>query len=273
MAQIVTTPAVVAELQASFDALANQLHGLLQEVSGAAAADAVAGELLAGKVSEALAAIESARAGIEANGGHMTALSSAVAADFDDVRAILADLSAAVAAIPAVDTAALEQLIAANNEAIGVVLDVVNGISEAQDAAMSELTALASAVAGIVGKVDSIAGAVSGIATDIASIKDRLDVLEAGNPGGEDPGYSQPLLPLAGFNAAGLGNNPEYAPGSENSHFRTFARRAYQADYLTAWVGHLQPELGDRFLIRVPYALERLFVISGGVPVWRSPIG
>ena len=596
MTQIVTTPAVVADLQASFDALANQLHGLLQEVSGAAAADAAAAELLSGKVTEALAAIESVRAGVEANGGHLTALSASVAADFDDLRTILTDLLAAVAAIPAVDTAALEQLIAANNEAIGVVLDVVNGISEAQDAAMSELTALASAVAGIVGTVDSIAGAVSGIATDIASIKDRLDVLEAGNPGGGDPdpepapvepeqpepgtgtnipmgvnvhegvepayplsqterriqmvaaanirsyrndmrhientaevnrlinlcrqygvilrpmlyptteakaynyaklfgdrvkvweignevnlrgrdgaegridalvatyrgmkrasdefnlglkftinvtscnsnhpssrcygdvtgdtwfldmarargflfdyvsfhhyshftdsqywldlylgqlrgfaeryntkiflnetnagevyngalgsepiyaqsvrkfltelnakysdviaeinmyelidephltvevekhfgmffnidtpkpvwevvkefasqsraieempGKPQPapepepepdpepaLLPLAGFNAAGLGNNPEYAPGSENSHFRTFARRAYQADYVTAWAGHLQPELGDRFLIRIPYALERLFVISGGVPVLQE---
>lgn len=270
MTQIVTTPAVVADLQASFDALENQLHGLLQEVSGAAAADAVAAELLSGKVTEALTAIESVRAGVEANGGHLTALSSSVAADFDDLRTILGVLTAAVAEIPARDTAALEQLIAANSQTIGVVLDVVNGISEAQDAAMSELTALASAVAGIVGTVDSIASSVSTIATDIGSIKARLDDLEAGNPGGGDPDPEPSLLPLAGFNAAGLGNNPEYTPGAENSHFRTFARRAYQADYVTAWAGHLYPELGDRFLIRIPYALERLFVISGGVPVLQE---
>lgn len=271
MTQIVTTPAVVADLQASFDALSDKLQGLLQEVSGAAAADVMSNELISGKLNDALLGIDEARAAIATSSGSLASLSAGIPAEFDSLRTLLADLAAAVAAIQSPDTAALEQLIAANSEAVGVVLDVVNGIADDQDAGLSQMTALASAVSAIAGGVESIASTVSGIATDIGAIKSRLDDLEAGSP---DEGPIDPaplnLLPLAGFNAAGLGNNPQFAPGKENGHFRTFALRDYQADYFAAWAGHLAPGGGDRFLIRVPYALERLFSVADGVPTLQE---
>jgi endoglucanase len=74
--------------------------------------------------------------------------------------------------------------------------------------------------------------------------------------------------PLIGLNIAGMSNNPAFQPGQLGTHYRTPAPRGNQPDYFTMYGSHAQPLVEGQqhnWLIRVPYALERAGVVSGGV--------
>lgn len=93
----------------------------------------------------------------------------------------------------------------------------------------------------------------------------------------EEPGPEEPeqpeerVLPMFGANFAGMANNPWFnhatSPSKLGTHYRTSARTNGQPNYFAMYAGHLQPELGDRFINRQPFALERLFDMRGAEPV------
>lgn len=78
--------------------------------------------------------------------------------------------------------------------------------------------------------------------------------------------------PLVGANFAGLGNNPWFNPTTQpaqlGTHYRTSKQTAQNPDFFALYGAHLIDD--EQFLVRMPYALERLFVIQNGQPVLQE---
>lgn len=78
--------------------------------------------------------------------------------------------------------------------------------------------------------------------------------------------------PLVGANFAGLGNNPWFNPTTQpaqlGTHYRTSMKTAQNPDFFAVYGAHLIDD--EEFLVRMPYALERLFVIQNGQPVLQE---
>lgn len=163
------------------------------------------------------------------------------------------------------------------------------------DAQNLQLTELASAIASVSTKVDTLDTAVlvtkldhlqllleqiqvqlsttacEGSKADIQQVIDKqnavilalkdIGAVLSGLEGTPPPAPAD--QPLIGMNVAGMSNNPSFQPGQLGTHYRTVANRSNQPDYFAAYGGHLT--LGTekhRWLMRVPYALERAGVVN-----------
>lgn len=104
---------------------------------------------------------------------------------------------------------------------------------------------------------------------NVENTLDPINITQPELPPPVEGQHRKGLLGMRGANFAGMSNNPSFSPYGKpaqlGTHYRTSANVNGQPEYFLMYGGHLDPEQGDRFLVRMPFAGERLFSIQDGV--------
>jgi len=185
--------------------------------------------------------------------------------DLDQRLQALANDVQEMAAEVSEGTAAAKQASARVNTLTGYVLNVRDGQTA------------------IIAKLDAVLAQNSAIAATLAEIKASLPVApeepevpeepeqpeEPTDPEPEPEPEPEPqlLVPMAGVNFAGLGNNPDVDSAyvaKLGTHYRSILDKP-SVDYISMY----KPQAG-KWLARVPYAAERLFAVSGNSFVFKE---
>lgn len=181
------------------------------------------------------------------------AVKVAIQVQFDNVQAVLAS--------------AVDQLTELKTASDAVLL-AVQSIDSFEPVDLTEVT---SKLNSLQDSLETLSSAVASIDSTAATYHQGILDAIAGISIPTNPTDPEPVetFALVGMNVAGLGNNPEVGNGSLGTHYRTFAYpQGPQPDYLASAYG--LTDSSKPFMVRIPFAGERCFTISGGAITVRQ---